>query len=331
MSKSVLIILGLVVVSMGGVVQSLEDTAAGNYDNLELFLQSFMDSYTGTAYPMSTCLTPAIQAKLDQILAASVGWMVLLKFDEVMTSYKSFLYNLAISCEMCGLNEIQKSLEAGLTLKGKIWFELNLADNIEKISKMADTFVSQMQANNHTLAGATLGAMTSILVPYIAPTPTPTPTPTPKSLGMYTTFDQTTYQLWWKGMIVSLSINPKKMGPCATFLGGFANNTMNPASDLSMIMSHQWAGFKNVFGDIAGSLTFVQKNYTGSCEFGTLYDNIDALMQKGGAAEILARYATRALSINTAVVNIKNCAENIYSCGQAYGTIIKYMLNWSIN
>ena len=283
-----------------------------------------MDSYTGTNYTMTNCLTPSIQAKLDQTLAASVGWLVLLKFDEVIASYKSFLYNLAISCELCGLNQVQKSLEAGLTLKGKIWFELNLADNLEKVTKMTETFVSQVQVHDNMAAGATLGEITAMLVPYIAPAPVP-------SLGMYTTFDQTVYQLWWKGFIVSLSINPKKAGPCAVFLGGFANNTVNPARDLSMILGKNWGGFKNVFGDIASSLTFVQKNYTGNCQFGTLVDNVEGLFQKGGATEILARYAARALSINTAIVNIKNCAENIYSCGQAYGTIIKYMLNWSIN
>lgn len=327
MSKLVLITLGLVVLSMGTSVQTSDSVFEGNYDHLEQFLSSFMNSYTGTNYTMATCLTPQIQAKLDQYLAASLGYLVILKFDEVLKAYESFLYNLAVSCEMCGLNQVQKSLEAGLTIKGKFWFELNLADNLKTVMTMLDTFGTEIKAKNNTASGATLGKITSMLVPYIAPTP-PTPTPT-LSLELEA-FDQTVYLLWWKGLVTSLSINPKKIGPCGTFLTGVANNTVNPMRDLSTILSKNMGGFKTLFGDMAKSLTYMQ-TYTNTCAFDSLKDNIIELTQPKAMSELLARYATRALSINSAIVNIKNCYTNIYSCGQAYGTIIKYMLNWSIN
>jgi len=55
------------------------------------------------------------------------------------------------------------------------------------------------------------------------------------------------------------------------------------------------------------------------------------LFSKTGAIEIASRYASKASLINSSMVNIQNCDLNAYACGQGYGNVIKFMLNWSIN
>ena len=278
-----------------------------------------MNTYTGTAYNMTNCLTPAVESNLDQILAASVGYLITLNFNEVMTMYKEFLVQLADNCEVCGLSEVGKSLHLGMVAKGEFWFELNLAANLNNVEKQLTQFVSGMKSQNYAAAGTALGTITSILVPYM-----------PSATLEMVQFSQIGYLTWWNGLIVSLSSNPKKLGPCATFLTGFGNNSVNAASDLSMILDKQWKGFKNFFGDLAAALTYGENTYKGSCGFSALKESIDQIL--GGDYKLLIeRYALKAISINTAISNVKHCNVNLYSCGQGVGTIIKYLLSWSIN
>ncbi|OMJ82496.1 hypothetical protein SteCoe_16783 [Stentor coeruleus] len=319
MLKMVLISFYIIGLIYGSEVKVVDPNMAGNYDHIELFLSSFMNNYTHTQYNMSTCLTPKTQANLDQILASSLGYLILLDFDQVLQSYEQFLISLADACEICGLNQVEMSLKQGMSEKSKVWFEINLAYNSEKILNLVESLKGELELKHYIEAGGTLGTITSILIPFNPP----------HKLSL--NFDQSIYLSWWKGFIYTLSINPKKPGPCYAFLSKFANQTINPAMDISLLIQGKLLGFNNLFGDLAKSLTFVKTNYTDVCMLDQLEANFIELFSKAGVEELFARYVSRALSINTSILNIKNCQMSFYACGQGVGTLIKYLLNWSIN
>ncbi|OMJ82541.1 hypothetical protein SteCoe_16773 [Stentor coeruleus] len=319
MSKMILISFCIIGLVYGSGVRGVEPNMAGNYDHIELFLSAFMNNYTHTQYNMSACLTPKTQASLDQILAASLGYLIFLDFEQVLQSYEQFITSLADACGVCGLNQVEMSLKQGISEKSKVWFEINLAYNSEKILSLVESLKGELELKHYIEAGGTLGTITSILIPFDAP----------HQLSL--TFDQSMYLSWWKGFIYTLSINPKKTGPCNAFLSKFANQTVNPAMDISQLAQGKLSGFTTLFGDLASSLTFVKNNYTDVCMFDQLEANIIELLSKTGAEELFARYASRALTINAAIFNIKNCQTSFYACGQGVATLIKYLLNWSIN
>lgn len=319
MSKMILISFCIIGLVYGSGVRGVDPNIASNYDHIELFLSAFMNNYTHTQYNMSACLTPKTQANLDQILAASLGYLIFLDFEQVLSSYKQFLTSLADACEVCGLNQVEMSLKQGISEKSKVWFEINLAYNSEKILSLAESLKGELELKHYIAAGGILGDITSILIPFDA------------SHQLLLTFDQSMYLSWWKGFIYSLALNPKKPGPCNSFLNKFANQTVNSAMDISLLIQGKLSGFNTLFGDLANSLTFVKNNYTDVCMFDQLEANIVELISKTGLQELFARYASRALTINAAIFNIKNCQASYYACGQGVGTIIKYLLNWSIN
>ena len=323
MSKAVLITFAILMLASSSSLRGPISLTKGNYDGVGLVVQSFMDAYTMTTYNMSECLAPSAQSSLDQILAASVGYLILLDFHQVMNMYGEFLTQLASDVKACGFDQVHASLNAGLAVKGRFWYEVNLAANSEKVSKLFNQFAAQVDEKKFVMASSTLGEITSILIPYVPATQT--------RLSSYH-FSQTGYLQWWNGTIVSLSINPKKLGPCARFLQRFANQSVLPVSDISMLLNHNMAGIDHLFGDLANLLTYFQKNYTtNSCQFDNLIDNIMTLRGLSGIETLGARYAAKAIGLSTAFANVKNCQANFNTCGQATGTIIKYMLDWSIN
>ena len=323
MSKAVLITFAILMLASSSSLRGPISLTKGNYDGVGLVVQSFMDAYTMTTYNMSECLAPSAQSSLDQILAASVGYLILLDFHQVMNMYGEFLTQLASDVKACGFDQVHASLNAGLAVKGRFWYEVNLAANSEKVSKLFNQFAAQVDEKKFVMASSTLGEITSILIPYVPATQT--------RLSSYH-FSQTGYLQWWNGTIVSLSINPKKLGPCAYFLQQFANQTILPASDISMLLHHNMAGINTLFADLANSLTYFQQNYANNeCMFSSLIENIADLKGKGGLGTLITRYAARAVSLNTAYENVKNCQNNFYTCGKATGTIIKYMLDWTID
>lgn len=295
--------------------------AYGNYADLQQFLQGFMFTYAGSSYDMSGCLTPATQSSLDQQLASTYGYILTGKFSELLPVYESFLQSLYQACNECGLSTVSSSLNAGISQKGKVWYEINLLYNSGNLEVLLDQSVPQIKAGNWGLVGQSFGQITGIVVPYV-------PQAKLSSLEMSTT----DYQNWWKGLVSTLSINPKKQGSCAIFLLGVGNQTIAVETDFSKIMAKDWTGFNTVFGDLASFLTWYQKTYvTDICNFELLETNVAELATKDGMSQLLLNYATRASLINSAVNTIENCGLSTYSCGQAYGTIIKYLLGWSIN
>lgn len=323
MSKSVLISCFLLSLAMSSSLRGPQPTPDTNYDDLEAFLAGFMTGYTGTAHNMSQCLTPATQSQLDQILASTYGYIFTGKFSELKDTYETFILSLANACGECGLTTVESSLKVGLQTKGKIWYEINLAYNIEKVEKSTETAYTQLKAGQWTQAGQTIGQMTDMLIPYEM---------SPAKLSSFLDFNTATYQSWWKGLVSALSISAKKQGPCAIFILNFANSTIPVFTDLSEIHDKQMKGFDTLFGDAAMSLTFVMNNYPSDfCDFALLGANVQEIFTKSGVVELASRYASKASLINSSVNNIKNCDLNAYACGQGYGNVIKYMLNWAIN
>lgn len=319
MSKFVLLSVCLLGIVCGSSLRGIEPDMPMDYLRLEQFLTSFMDNYTHTSYNMSDCLTPKTQSKLNQMLAASLGYLIFLDFDKVLQSYEDFILSLAEACSECGLKEVEVSLKNGISKKSKVWFEVNLAYNSEKVMELAQIFIQEMEKKDYISAGGSLGKITSMLIPY-------------EPAHMLGSFDQNIYMTWWKGFIYSLSMNPKKPGPCYYFLSNFSSHTVNPAMDIYSLSQGQISGFNTLFGDLASSLTFVKTNYTSDvCMFDQLESNFLACFSKTGMEEVFARFSARFVSINTAIVNIKNCGTSYYACGQGVATIIRYLLDWSIN
>jgi hypothetical protein len=294
---------------------------SGNYQDLQTFLQSFMNTYTGSTYQMSTCLTPQIQATLDKNLANSYGYLLTLDFSGLLQSYETFLYNLVISCELCGLNQVQVSLNEGLNEKGQFWYQVNFLFHSQQVKSLFEKFGKKYSAQDWAGAGAALGQITLILVPFEQ-----------QALSMnFEAFDQNVYQTWWKGFVNGLSANNRKLGPCAGFLLKFANSTIPAANDFSKINSKDMSGFNTIFGNMADSLTFGKTNYMNNCNFELLKENTRSAMSVEGVKELLLRFLGNIAYCNSAVQKIQSCNENIFGCGQGYGTLIKYLLAWPIN
>ncbi|OMJ92372.1 hypothetical protein SteCoe_4925 [Stentor coeruleus] len=319
MSKIILITLCLAVLSLSTSVDKPIDPEKVDYNDVKLVIGSFMNSYTNTEYNLTDCFPESIQNKLNQLIAASIGYLAFLDFTKVLDCYEQFLYEMATACGICGLNQVQKSLMNGIDEKSLFWFEINLAYHSEEIMGLLEIYANEIKKNKYSDAGATLGKITAILVPYDS------------VLGSPFKFDSIGYQTWWKGAIYTLSINPKKYGPCAYFLGNFSIASTNAAVDIDNLAYGHLSAFNTLFGDLSSTLTFYQKNYTDVCMFETLWENIVELASKTGVSELTARYAARALAINAAILNIKNCDTSFYACGQGVATLIKYLLNWSIN
>lgn len=325
MSKSVLISCLLVSMALSSSIRAPDPTADTNYDDLQAFLTGFMTGYTGSASDMSTCLNPQTQSNLDLILASTYGYIFTGQFAELKVTYEKFLTSLIGACGECGLTSVESSLSSGLSSKGKVWYEVNIVYNSPKLEQALKTTITQMQAKKWSDAGQTLGQMTGLLIPYVPASP-------PVTLGSFLDFNTAAYQTWWKGLIAALAISPKRQGPCALYLLSFANTTIPVFNDVSTINSKDMSGFNTLFGDAAKTLTYVQSSYTTDfCDFALLQSNIIELFSKTGAIELASRYASKASLINSSIVNIQNCDLNAYSCGQGYGNVIKYMINWSIN
>lgn len=323
MSKSVLISCFLLSLAMSSSLRGPQPTPDTNYDDLQGFLTGFMTGYTGTGYNMSECLTPATQSQLDQILASTYGYIFTGKFSELKDTYEKFILSLANACGECGLTTVESSLKVGLQTKGKIWYEINLAYNSKKVEQAVESTITQMKAGQWTQAGQTLGQITDLLIPFES---------SPAKLGSFLDFNTASYQSWWKGLVSSLAISPKKQGPCAVFLLNFGNSTIPVFTDLTEIHDKQMKGFDTLFGDAAKTLTFIQTNYPSDiCDFALLWSNVEEIFTKSGVIELASRYASKASLINSSVTNIKNCDLNAYACGQGYGNVVKYMLNWAIN
>jgi hypothetical protein len=329
MSKHVLISCLLLSLAASSSLRGADPSSEGNYDDLQAFLSGFMSGYTGSASDMSKCLTPETQSNLDQILASTYGYIFTGKFAELKETYETFLHSMAQACGQCGLTTVESSLKTGMAAKGKIWYEVNLAYNYEKVEVAFKTAVSQIKEKNWAAAGNTVGQLTDLLVPFEA-----TPVKLMQFMEVLTVkaFNTVTYQSWWKGLVNTLQISTKKQGPCALYLLNFGNSSIPLATDVYKINSNDWSGMNTLFGDAATLLTYVQKSYTTDiCDVALLEQNIKDLFSKAGAFELASRYAAKASLINASYNNIKNCDVNMYTCGQAYGNMIKYLLNWSIN
>lgn len=320
MSKNFLIAFCLVAFVSAGSLSGPDMESANNYNELELFLSGFLESYTGAPYNMTGCLSPSTQDYLNELLSSTYIYMFTNQIDKIEQAYIEYLSTLSKACEECGLITVSESLQAGLSQKGKIWFEVNLAFNFDKLEPAFTQTKTQLSKGQWAKAGSTLGALTSLLIPY-----TPS-APLHSSLSI--TIND--YKNWWKGLVSTLSITTKRQGPCATFLLNFANSSATPLIDINKIMNDDMSGFNTLFGDLAQFLTSLE-SYNGACMFDLLWYNIQDLATKDGLVELASRYAARALTINAAVDSIKNCDLNAFTCGQGFGTIIKYMLEWSIN
>jgi hypothetical protein len=288
-----------------------------------------MSGYTGSAYNMSQCLTPETQSNLDEILASTYGYIFTGQFAVLKETYETFLHALAQACGECGLTTVETSLKTGISAKGKVWYEVNLAYNSKKVEQAYKTTVTQVKAKQWTNAGQTLGQLTDLLIPYESSTI--------KLMDIIEVlqvkaFDTVAYQNWWKGLVNALQINNKKQGPCALYLLNLGNSSLPLATDVYKINSKDWNGMNTLFGDSASILTYVQSSYTTDiCDVALLQQNIIDLFSKAGAFELASRYAAKASLINASWTNIQNCDVNTYTCGQAYGNMVKYLLNWSIN
>lgn len=325
MSKIVLVTLGLAMISSGSSLRGPLETSNGNYDDLELVIQAFMDSYTGTSYNMSVCLQNSTQANLDRLLVASLKYVLVLDFEDFLSAFEDFISALATECNKCGLNQVYFSLNNGIDAKGTLWYGVNLADNFDLILKNFKSYTELIAKKEFVQAGSMLGELTSVLIPY---------TPNASSqlgLRLKSTFS-TNYMAWWKGFIQSLSISSTKLGSCGKFMTNFANSTLSAANDVNSILHRNITGAKNLFGDIASSLTYFQKFYhTGLCNFEGLKEDISELEGSNGLRLLLSRYVAYSGSINTAFLNLVNCTSNYAACGSAVGTLIKDLLGWSIN
>jgi hypothetical protein len=241
------------------------------------------------------------------------------QMDKVLQAYETFLTQLYSACNECGLSSVAASLKTGVSQKGKIWYEINLLYNSKKVESTFATLFSQLKAKQWTQAGSTMGQITNIVVPY-----------TKLNLSLVD-LDTPTYQAFWKGLVNTLSLNYKKQGPCAAFLLKLGNQTIPTATDFDKLNNKDYSGFNTLFGDMATLLTWWQGNYaTDFCHFDLLETDIKSLTTKDGFTQMLLRYATRALNINSAYLAVSECSSNTYSCGQGVGTIIKYLIGWSI-
>ena len=329
MSKLVLISCLLLSMAASSSIRGADPTYDGNYNDLQSFLTGFMTGYTGQASVMSNCLTPETQSNLDQILASTYGYIFTGEFAGLKETYETFLHSLSQASAQCGLTSVESSLQSGLSAKGKVWYEVNIAYNTPKIEQAFKTVVSQLKSKQFEKAGETLGQLTNVLIPFVQ-----TPVQFIEMLEMIElqAFDQVAYKNWWKGLVAALQISSKKQGPCALYLLNLGNTSVPVAGDLYKVNSKDMSGFNTLFGDTASLLTFVQGSYaTDICDFALLNQNVVDLFSKAGAFELASRYAAKASLINSSFNNIQNCEINTYTCGQSYGNIIRYMLNWSIN
>lgn len=329
MSKLVLISCLLLSMAASSSIRGADPAYDGNYNDLQSFLTGFMTGYTGSASDMSKCLSPETQSNLDQILASTYGYIFTGEFAELKETYETFLLSMAEACGQCGLTAVESSLKSGLSAKGKVWYEVNIVYNTPKIETAFKTTVSQLKSKQYTNAGQTLGQLTNVLIPFVN-----SPVQLMEMLEMLElkAFDETAYKNWWKGLVASLQITNKKQGPCAVYLLNLGNTSVPVATDLYKVNNKDVSGFNTLFGDTASLLTYVQGSYTTDfCEFALLYQNFIDLFSKAGAFELASRYAAKASLINSSWNNIQNCQVNYYTCGQSYGNIVRYMLNWSIN
>lgn len=320
MSKSVLLVIGLAALVSASSLRVSDAESQENYFELQQFLGGFMTGYTGAPADMTNCLTPATQDYLNQLLGSTYLYMFSEQIIKIKEAYIEYLNTLSNACKECGLGRVSDSLKEGVTEKGKIWFDINLAFNFDKLEPAFAQIRTEISKGQYTEAGSTLGKLTALLVPY-------QPTPIVHSSLQFNTED---YKNWWKGLVKSLSVNTKRQGPCALFLLNFGNSSAIPVSDIDKILNNDKSGFQTIFGDFAQLLTSVQ-SYNGVCMFDLLFSNIQDIATKDGLVELGSRYVARAITINAAVGSIRYCSSNTYSCGQGYGTIIKFMLNWSIN
>ncbi|OMJ84481.1 hypothetical protein SteCoe_14366 [Stentor coeruleus] len=320
MSKIVLIALSLAALSLASSLDKPINPEKLDYEDIKVIIGSFMNTYTNSQYNLTNCFPESMQNKLNQFIAASIGYLAFLDFTKVLDCYEQFLFNLATECGVCGLNQVQKSLLNGVDDKSLFWFEINLAYHSKEVMGLFEIFAKEIENKKYTDAGSTLGQITAILIPYEQP-----------ALSSSFIFDASAYQSWWNGAIYTLSLNPKNYGRCAYFLGNFSIESTNTAIDIENLVLGHMSVFNTIFGDLASTLTFYKKNYTGVCMFETLWENIAELASSTGASELAARYAARAMVINSAIMNIKNCDTSFYACGQGVATLIKYLLNWSIN
>jgi len=206
---------------------------------------------------MSGCLSLATQSSLDQQLASTYGYILTGKFSELLPAYESFLQNLYQACNECGLSSVSKSLNSGISQKGKIWYEINLLYNSGKLEILFDQSIPQIKARNWGLVGQSFGQITSIVVPYV-----------PNANLSLLEMSSADYQNWWKGLVSTLSVNAKKQGPCAIFLLNTGNQTIQVETDVSKIVAKDWSGFSTLFGDTAAFLSWYQGTYTSDiCNF----------------------------------------------------------------
>lgn len=291
-----------------------------NYNELEMFLSGFLESYTGAPYNMTGCLSPSTQEYLNELLSSTYIYMFTNQIDKIEKAYIEYLSTLSKACEECGLFTVSESLQAGLSQKGKIWFEVNLAFNFDKLEPAFIQTRSQLSNGQWNKAGSTLGTLTSLLIPF---------TPS-ASLHNSLSMNADNYRNWWKGLVSTLSITTKRQGPCAIFLLNFGNSSVIPLIDINKLMDDDMSVLNTLFGDLAQFLTPFE-TYNGVCMFDLLLSNIKDLATKDGIVELASRYAARAMTINAAVDSVKNCDLNTFTCGQGFGTLIKYLLQWSIN
>jgi GH24 family phage-related lysozyme (muramidase) len=319
MFKSILFA-GLVLLSVHS-TSVADPSSEGNYDDLQVFLKGFMSTYAGSSYIMSGCLSESSQSSLDRELASTYLYLLSGQLSEMMQAYESFLTLLSESCNECGLSSVSSSLRAGISQKGKIWYEINLLYNSKKIESSFETFFTQLKAKNWAGAGSSLGQITAVLVPY-------TKNVSLNALDMNTP----AYQAWWKGLVSTLSLNPKKQGICAAFFLNLGNQTIQVATDFDKLNNGDLSGINTLFGDLANLLTWWQGKYTNDfCNFDMLEVALKSLKTKDGITQLFMRYFARAININSAYLAVAECSSNTYSCGQGVGTIFKYLIGWSIN
>lgn len=294
--------------------------SSDNFDDLQAFLQSFMNSYTGQAYPMSTCLTTQIQQTLNQNLAATYGYILTLNYEGLKNSYEQFLYTLGMSCELCGLNQVQVSLKNGLDQKGEFWYELNFMYNSKQVVSLFESFATKYKSQDWQGAGSVLGQLTGILIPFNQGASN-------LSLSIINTDG---YLQFWKGLVNGLMVNPRKPGVCSSFILKFANTTIQPVTDINKMMQGDKSGYYTFFGDLANALSAGMTGYTGGCNFDLLEEELKQLATTEGLQVLATRYISNIVKVDAGVTNIKNCNVNAYTCGLGFGTVIRYLANWSI-
>ena len=167
MSKALILLLGLAVLSQASPVKLTQSFFSDNYSGLKEFVQGLLDGYNDRQMDLpSNCLNSDSQSKLDEDVVAMLKAILRVNVEKFIEELYIFEGDLTAVVDDCGLTEIVDNYQQDVRKNGKLWVITNFFWHFYEIQEYALECLEHILEEQWYKAGEKFGKMIDYVVPH---------------------------------------------------------------------------------------------------------------------------------------------------------------------